>query len=62
MRRAGGDGEGILKVDMRNAAGFVRHKDAHVTNFLLPIKSLSLKHHNHVPRLEESRVLQSCIM
>ena len=35
---AGGDGESQLKVDLRNTAGFVRHRMACVTNFLLPIK------------------------
>lgn len=34
----GGDGCAQLKVDLRNAAGFVRHPTACITNFLLPVK------------------------
>lgn len=36
----GGDGESQLKIDLRGAAGFVRHQAACITNFLLPIKVL----------------------
>ncbi len=34
----GGDGESLMRTDLRNAAGFVRDKGACVTNFMLPIK------------------------
>lgn len=42
----GGDGQSRLKVDLRNAAGFIRHEGAAVTAFLLPIKvRLTTKSH-----------------
>lgn len=35
---AGGDREYVTRLDLRRAAGFVRHGDAHVTNCLLPLQ------------------------
>ena len=34
----GGDGKSVMKVDLRNAAGFMRDAAAVMTNFLLPMK------------------------
>ncbi len=60
--RAGGDGESLLKVDLRNAAGFVRLAEAQVKAFMLPIKSLSLDMEGSYPALLESQKLQKYIM
>lgn len=38
MWASGGDGDSRLLADVCNAAGFVRHQSAAITNFLLPIK------------------------
>lgn len=59
--RAGGDGDSILKVDLRNAAGFVRHKAAQVNNWLLPIKSMTMEYSCSMPLADESKVLQKYI-
>eukprot|EP00798_Chlamydomonas_sp_ICE-L_P005984 gene5984-5277_t len=59
---AGGDGESRMVVDIRNAAGFVRERDACVTNFLPPIKQLSLNLNTHFPKLDESLELIPLIM
>ncbi|GFR40086.1 hypothetical protein Agub_g634, partial [Astrephomene gubernaculifera] len=58
---SGGDGESILKIDLRNAAGFVRHSTAQVTNWLLPIKSMAMEYRSAVPLVEESKLLQKYI-
>lgn len=54
---SGGDGDSLLQVDLRNTAGFVRHPDAFVTNWLLPMRSLCLTQRNNCPRVQESRQL-----
>ncbi|EFJ52490.1 hypothetical protein VOLCADRAFT_102987 [Volvox carteri f. nagariensis] len=59
---AGGDGESSLKLDLRNGAGFVRHNSAQVTNWLLPIRSMSFEHRCAAPTVEESQVLQKYIV
>lgn len=53
----GGDGESMLQIDTRNAAGFVRHPNAFVTNWLLPMRSLSMTNRYSCPRVEESKQL-----
>ncbi|GIL71932.1 hypothetical protein Vretifemale_2370, partial [Volvox reticuliferus] len=58
---SGGDGDSILKIDLRNSAGFVRHSNVQVTNWLLPIRSMALEHHCKMPMVEESQVLQKYI-
>ncbi|KAL6764809.1 hypothetical protein V8C86DRAFT_3201644 [Haematococcus lacustris] len=58
----GGDGESLLKVDVRGAAGFVRLHGACVTNFLLPIQNLALTWSLQLPRHAESLQLFRYIM
>ncbi|GIL45737.1 hypothetical protein Vafri_2896 [Volvox africanus] len=58
---SGGDGDSILKIDLCNSAGFVRHSNVQVTNWLLPIRSMALEHECKMPMVEESQVLQKYI-
>ncbi|GLI64033.1 hypothetical protein VaNZ11_007171 [Volvox africanus] len=58
---SGGDGDSILKIDLCNSAGFVRHSNVQVTNWLLPIRSMALEHQCKMPMVGESQVLQKYI-
>lgn len=52
---AGGDGECIMKFDLRNAAASVRERSAVMTAVLLPLKSLEAEMETAAPTLEERR-------
>ncbi len=58
----GGDGKSKMCCDLRNAAGFARSAAAVMTNFLLPIKTLSFTVASDVPRVSEGLILQKYIL
>ena len=49
-------------MDLRNAAGFVRHPGALVTNFLLPVRTLNLSQKTECPKAVENRQIMRFIM
>lgn len=53
----GGDGEALMRLDVRNLAGFVRDRAALITNWLLPLPSARLELRSKAPLVEEHRML-----
>lgn len=58
----GGDGQSRMLVDLRNTAGFARHRAALVTNFLLPIQKLSVNLASECPRVAEGYTLRQMVL
>ncbi len=50
-----------MRVDMRNAAAFVRDSRAAVTNVMLPLDALELELKQDLPVVEEHRQLEPLI-
>jgi hypothetical protein len=58
----GGDRESVTRLDLRRAAGFVRHGDAHVTNCLLPLQSMEMEWRSEMPCVEEHRQMEPLVL
>eukprot|EP00878_Enallax_costatus_P006928 GHUV01007260.1.p1 GENE.GHUV01007260.1~~GHUV01007260.1.p1 ORF type:complete len:2890 (+),score=849.52 GHUV01007260.1:2-8671(+) len=58
----GGDGEAIMRFDLRNLAGFIRDQNAVITNWLLPMPSAKLEMKYDWPMVEEHRALEPLLM
>ncbi|WIA12623.1 hypothetical protein OEZ85_006280 [Tetradesmus obliquus] len=58
----GGDGEAIMRADVRNLAGFIRDRSALITNWLLPLPSAKLELRQEWPMVEEHRSLLPLLM
>lgn len=58
----GGDGEAVTRADVRNLAGFVRHRGAVITTWLLPLSDGRLELRTRCPLVAEHTMLLPLLM